>query len=152
MLFRLTSNPLTGEWREKNGTSGCLTFNSATGKEPRAYLLPLLSQPHPSPLSHFVSYFVPLSERMFDLQAKAEAEGRASEAKVWSVLVAQIWSGLSGYCHAPPDLTTVCNLLSSNIWLLNLFFRPFHPNFRNSCRNSFILNQNFALLFLKPSR
>lgn len=77
------------------------------GNEPRAYLLPLLSQPHPSPLGHFVSYFVPLSERMFNLQQKAETEGRASEAKVWSVLVAQIWAGLAGYCHAPVDLKEV---------------------------------------------
>lgn len=44
---------------------------------------------------------------MFNLQQKAEAEGRASETKVWSVLVAQIWAGLSGYCHAPPDLKEV---------------------------------------------
>ncbi|KAF8070663.1 armadillo-type protein [Lyophyllum atratum] len=74
------------------------------GREPRAYLLPLLSQPHPSGMSHFVSYFVPLSERMFDLQLTAEAEDRSSEAKVWSVLVAQIWSGFVGYCHGTPDL------------------------------------------------
>ncbi|KAG5638468.1 hypothetical protein H0H81_012533 [Sphagnurus paluster] len=74
------------------------------GREPRAYLLPLLAQPHPSPLSHFVSYFVPLSERMFDLQSTAEAENRPSEAKVWSVLVAQIWAGFVGYCHGTPDL------------------------------------------------
>ncbi|KAF8160842.1 NUC173-domain-containing protein [Crassisporium funariophilum] len=68
------------------------------GDEPRAFLLPLLAQPHPSPLAHFVAYFVPLSERMFDLQQKAVTEGRQSEAKVWSVLVGQIWSGLAGYC------------------------------------------------------
>ncbi|KXN91076.1 Ribosomal RNA-processing protein 12 [Leucoagaricus sp. SymC.cos] len=75
-----------------------------SGKEPRAYLLPLLAQPHPSPLSHFVSYFVPLSEKMFDLQQTAESEGRQSEAKVWSVLVGQVWTGLAGYCYAPVDL------------------------------------------------
>ncbi|KII92412.1 hypothetical protein PLICRDRAFT_172507 [Plicaturopsis crispa FD-325 SS-3] len=74
------------------------------GREPRAFLLPLLAQPHPAPLGHFVSYFVPLSERMFDLQQKAETEGRQSEAKVWSVLVAQIWTGFSGYCYATADL------------------------------------------------
>ncbi|GBE81173.1 hypothetical protein SCP_0309000 [Sparassis crispa] len=74
------------------------------GREPRAFLLPLLSQPHPSPLGHFVSYFVPLTERMFDLQQKAETEGRQSEAKVWSVLVEQIWNGLSGYCWGTVDL------------------------------------------------
>lgn len=123
------------------------------GKEPRAYLLPLLSQPHPSPLGHFVSYFVPLSERMFNLQAKAEAEGRASEAKVWSVLVAQIWSGLSGYCHAPPDLKTVRDILSLTSWLIVLTFsRPSLQSFRSSFRNSSTANQNFALLFLKHSK
>ncbi|KAA1475204.1 NUC173-domain-containing protein [Dentipellis sp. KUC8613] len=73
-------------------------------REPRAFLLPLLTQPHPSPLGHFISYFVPLTERMFDLQSTAEAEGRESEAKVWTVLIAQIWAGLPGYCWASPDL------------------------------------------------
>ncbi|KAF7428290.1 hypothetical protein PC9H_007511 [Pleurotus ostreatus] len=82
------------------------------GREPRAYILPLLAQPHPSPLGHFVSYFVPLSERMFDLQQKAETEGRQSEAKVWSVLVSQIWSGLAGYCHASVDLPQASEALT----------------------------------------
>lgn len=67
----------------------------------------MLSQPHPSPLGHFVSYFVPLTERMFDLQQNAEAESRQAEAKVWSVLVDQIWSGLFGYCYGSPDLKEV---------------------------------------------
>ena len=82
-----------------------------TGKEPRAFLLPMLNQPHCSPLSHFVTYFVPLTERMFDLQQTAESEGRQSEAKVWSVLVDQIWSGLHGYCYGCPDLNTVYFIL-----------------------------------------
>lgn len=50
---------------------------------------------------------------MFDLQQKAEAEGRQSEAKVWSVLVAQVWSGLAGYCYAPADLKEVAMPSSS---------------------------------------
>jgi ribosomal RNA-processing protein 12 len=74
-------------------------------------MLPLLSQPHPSPLCHFVTYFVPLSERMFDLQQAAECEGRQSEAKVWSVLVGQVWSGLAGYCWGTPDLKEVTAVL-----------------------------------------
>ena len=80
---------------------------SMSNAEPRAFLLPLLAQAHPSPLSHFSSYFVPLSERMFDLQQKAEIEGRQSEAKVWSVLVGQVWTGLAGYCSGP-NLKRVC--------------------------------------------
>lgn len=44
---------------------------------------------------------------MFDLQQKAETEGRQSEAKVWSVLVGQVWSGLVGYCYATADLKQV---------------------------------------------
>lgn len=81
---------------------------SESGEEPRAFLLPLLAQPHSSPLSHFVSYFVPLSEKMFDLQQKAETEGRVSEANVWKVLVSQVWAGLYGYCSRSPDLKEVC--------------------------------------------
>lgn len=91
-----------------------LTLFRKAGGEPRAYLLPLLAQPHPSPLRHFISYFVPLSERIFDLQQAAESEGRASEAKVWSVLVGQIWAGLVGYCHAPIDLKEVNTFIYSS--------------------------------------
>lgn len=47
---------------------------------------------------------------MFDAQQKAEAEGRPSEAKVWNVLVAQIWAGFVGYCHGTPDLKEVSGL------------------------------------------
>ncbi|KAJ7683246.1 armadillo-type protein [Mycena rosella] len=79
------------------------------GREPRAYLLPLLPQPHPSPLSHFISYFVPLSERMFGLQQTAETDDKQSQAKLWSVLIGQIWTGLAGYCWATPDLRESLN-------------------------------------------
>ena len=86
-----------------------LTFehSSQAGRELRAYLLPLLPHPHPSPLRHFVTYFVQLSERMYDLQSKAETQGRQAEAKVWSVLVSQVWAGLVGYCWGTRDLTEV---------------------------------------------
>ncbi|KAK0485757.1 armadillo-type protein [Armillaria novae-zelandiae] len=92
------------------------------GNEPRAYLLPLLVQPHPSPLSHFVDYFVPLSERMFDLEQKAETEGRQSESKVWN------WAGFSGYCHGTPDLdqalTQAFSQLLSQLLYSQLELRP----------------------------
>ncbi|KAF9501928.1 ribosomal RNA-processing protein 12 [Pleurotus eryngii] len=94
------------------------------GREPRAYILPLLAQPHSSPLGHFVSYFVPLSERMFDLQQKAETEGRQSEAKVWSVLVSQIWSGLAGYCHASVDLPQALTPAFSQLLSQLLYSQP----------------------------
>lgn len=50
---------------------------------------------------------------MFDLQQAAESNGRQSEAKVWSVLVAQIWTGLAGYCYATADLKEVRRLAFS---------------------------------------
>ncbi|KAG7098810.1 hypothetical protein E1B28_000715 [Marasmius oreades] len=91
---------------------------------PRAFLLPLLAQPHPSPLSHFASYFVPLSERMFDLQSKAEAEGRESEAKVWSVLVHQVWNGFPGYCHGSVDIELTFNQQFSQLLSQVLYSQP----------------------------
>jgi len=84
------------------------------GEEPKAFLLPLLSQSHPSPLAHFIRYFVPLSEKMFDLQQTAESSGRQSEAKVWNVLMGQVWSGLVGYCWGTPDLKEVCASLEES--------------------------------------
>jgi ribosomal RNA-processing protein 12 len=44
---------------------------------------------------------------MFEYQQKAEMEGRASEGKVWNVLIDQIWSGFAGYCISSPDLKSV---------------------------------------------
>jgi ribosomal RNA-processing protein 12 len=44
---------------------------------------------------------------MFELQQNAETEGRQSEAKVWSVLIGQVWGGLAGYCSGTPDLKNV---------------------------------------------
>lgn len=44
---------------------------------------------------------------MFDLQQTAEGANRQSEAKVWSVLVEQIWQGFPSYCWGPPDLQKV---------------------------------------------
>jgi ribosomal RNA-processing protein 12 len=84
-----------------------MALSRKSGSESHAYLLPMLVHPHPSPLAHFVSYFVPLSKQFFDLQQKATTEGRASEAKMWSVLIAQIWAGLSGYCWGTVDLRNV---------------------------------------------
>ncbi|KAF8586684.1 NUC173-domain-containing protein [Ramaria rubella] len=79
------------------------------GREPHAHLLPLLVVSHPAPLDHFVGYFVPLSERMFDLHQKADAEGRANEAKMWDVLIGQVWTGLVGYCWGTRDLSKAFN-------------------------------------------
>ncbi|KAH9047869.1 NUC173-domain-containing protein [Lactarius hengduanensis] len=99
------------------------------GREPRAFLLPLLVQPHPSPLGHFVSFFVPLSERMFDLEQKARSEDRPSEAKVWAVLIAQVWAGLPGYCWSKADtpeaLTAAFSQMLSQILYTQVELRPF---------------------------
>lgn len=101
-----------------NVTCRLIFFGSKPGAEPRAFLLPLLAQPHASHLSHFVLYFVPLSERMFDLQQKAETEDRQSEAKMWSVLVGQIWAGLSGYCIGTSDLKEVSVFFPSVCYII----------------------------------
>lgn len=54
-----------------------------------------------------MTYFVPLSERMFNLEQKATSENRPSEAKVWAVLIAQVWAGLPGYCWSKSDTPEV---------------------------------------------
>ncbi len=52
---------------------------------------------------------------MFDLQQKAEVEGRQSESKVWDVLVAQTWTGFAAYCYGSPDLSQVINCSVASI-------------------------------------
>jgi ribosomal RNA-processing protein 12 len=104
------------------------------GREPRAFLLPLLAQPHPSVLQHFVSYFVPLSERMFNLQQNSESENRRSEAKLWTVLIAQIWAGLPGYCWAKADTQEVAKpfrsqTISPNVLIISPSIKAFTPAF-----------------------
>ncbi|KAH7888705.1 armadillo-type protein [Phlebopus sp. FC_14] len=94
------------------------------GREPRAFLLPMLSQSHPSPLGHFVSYFVPLSERMFNLQKQAESEGRQSEGKVWSVLVSQVWAGFAGFCYETPDVKEALTPAFSQLLSQLLYSQP----------------------------
>ncbi|KZO92603.1 NUC173-domain-containing protein [Calocera viscosa TUFC12733] len=74
--------------------------------EGRAYLLPLLrTRVTNASLGHFVNYFVPLSERLFNVQAKAEEDGKAVEVKVYGALVEQIWACFPAYCDMPVDLT-----------------------------------------------
>ena len=106
-LYPLTLSPQQGKHHRHLPLAKPYAICREAGQEPKAFLLPLLIQSHPSPLIHFINYFVPLSEQMFDLQQAAESQGRQSEAKVWSVLVGQVWAGLIGYCHGIPDLEQV---------------------------------------------
>ncbi|KZV94990.1 hypothetical protein EXIGLDRAFT_611092 [Exidia glandulosa HHB12029] len=105
------------------------------GKEPRAFLLALLPHPHPSQLKHFVSYFVPLSERMFNYQQQSEAAGKAAEAKMWNVLVLQVWSGLAGYAWNPYGLREAMTPVFSKL-LANLLQSQaaLHPPVLNALR------------------
>lgn len=78
------------------------------GKEGRAWLLPLMrGRITNASLSHFVKEIVPLSEKLFNTRAEAEADkGRAVEAKMYEALVEQLWALFPGYCDLPVDLTT----------------------------------------------
>ncbi|KAI9509733.1 NUC173-domain-containing protein [Russula earlei] len=120
------------------------------GREPRAFLLPLLAQPHPSPLRHFVSYFVPLSERMFNLKQKAESESRPSEAKMWAVLISQVWAGLPGYCWAKADteeaFSTVFAQMLSQVLYTQVELRSFVLRALNV-----LVDSNLAIASQDPS-
>ncbi|GAA93902.1 uncharacterized protein L969DRAFT_57619 [Mixia osmundae IAM 14324] len=85
------------------------------GTEGRAWLLPLLrNKIANTELSHFVDFFVPLSESLFDKKSKAEqaakaagkAQGSDVSAKIYEALVEQIWALFPGYCDLPTDLHT----------------------------------------------
>ncbi|WWD18835.1 hypothetical protein CI109_103290 [Kwoniella shandongensis] len=80
----------------------------ATGATPqpgRAHLLPLIrSRTTNDSIAFFATYFRPLSERIFEKKVHAEDLGRGSEAKVWEVIVGQIWDCFSGFCEMPRDM------------------------------------------------
>ncbi|KAH7335724.1 armadillo-type protein [Rhizoctonia solani] len=94
----------------------------APNRDGRAYLLPLLAAnlvPRTADIRHFVSYFVPLSEKLFELQSGAEKEG---ERKIWEVCINQVWNCFRGYCTSlaglreglsTPFLQLLTNLLYS---------------------------------------
>jgi ribosomal RNA-processing protein 12 len=89
-------------------------------------------------------YFVPLSEKFFDLQQKAESEGRQSEAKVWSVLIAQIWAGFPAYCHGTPGIKETMNASFSQL-ISQLLYRQ--PELRSAVLRGLklIVDSNVAL-------
>ena len=72
-------------------------------------------------LAFFTSYFRPLSERLFAKKVAAEDAGREGEAKVWEVVVGQIWDCFPGFCEMPRDLREVC--LSSLTLQIRLIIR-----------------------------
>lgn len=69
--------------------------------QPNAYLLPLIPSHHPTPLSHFVSYFIPLSEKLWELAEKSDKD---AEKKVYKVLMEQIWNAFPSYCRGCWDV------------------------------------------------
>lgn len=84
----------------------------------RAHLLPLIrSHTTNDSLTYFATYFRPLSERVFSRKVAAEDAGRGAEAKIWEVLVGQIWDAFPGFCEISRDLQEVC-----------LFFSPLYLN------------------------
>ncbi|CAE6500168.1 unnamed protein product [Rhizoctonia solani] len=94
----------------------------APNRDGRAYLLPLLAAnlvPRTADIRHFVSHFVPLSEKLFELQSSTEKEG---ERKIWEVCINQVWNCFRGYCTSlaglkeglsTPFLQLLTNLLYS---------------------------------------
>ena len=74
------------------------------GKQPNAYLLPLIPAHHPTPLSHFAEYFIPLSEALWELANKSEKD---AEKKVYRVLMEQVWNAFTSYCWGCWDLREV---------------------------------------------
>ncbi|KAG9092024.1 hypothetical protein FRC07_011739, partial [Ceratobasidium sp. 392] len=94
----------------------------APTRDGRAYLLPLLAAnlvPRTANIGHFVTHFVPLSEKLFELQSTTEKEG---ERKIWEVCINQVWACFRGYCTglaglkeglSTPFLQLLTNLLYS---------------------------------------
>ncbi|CAE7160742.1 unnamed protein product [Rhizoctonia solani] len=94
----------------------------APNRDGRAYLLPLLAAnlvPRTADIRHFVSHFVPLSEKLFELQSATDKEG---ERKIWEVCINQVWNCFRGYCTglaglkeglSTPFLQLLTNLLYS---------------------------------------
>ena len=74
----------------------------------RAHLLPLIrSRTTNDSLAFFAGYFRPLSERVFGRKVASEEAGKDTEAKIWEVIVGQIWDCFPGFCEVPRDMPDV---------------------------------------------
>ncbi|ODQ66869.1 NUC173-domain-containing protein [Nadsonia fulvescens var. elongata DSM 6958] len=71
----------------------------------RAWMLPLLRDNLQfAKLGHFISEFVPLSERLFQKVIESRGSEKTMQVKIYETLVDQIWSLLPRYCDLPFDL------------------------------------------------
>ncbi|CAO1616491.1 unnamed protein product [Jaminaea pallidilutea] len=108
-----------------------LLGENGPGKEGKAWLLPLMrGRITNAPLQHFVREIVPLSEKLFNARAQAEADkGRAVEAKMYEALVEQLWSLFPGYCDMPVDLPAALTQKFAEL-LSNVLYtqQPLRPN------------------------
>ncbi|KAL1408080.1 pre-rRNA processing protein [Vanrija albida] len=105
----------------------------ASGRTPqpgRAHLLPLIrSRTTNDSLAFFADYFRPLSERIFERKVAAEDADKAAEAKIWEVIVGQIWDCLPGFCEMPRDLkegltTPFLSLITNLLYTQPLLLSP----------------------------
>ena len=83
--------------------------NSRSGNPGRAWMLPILkASVKNTQLGHFSSYFVPLSERLYQrVLASEKNKAKTMEVKILETMVEQIWALLPTYCDLPTDLTKV---------------------------------------------
>ncbi|EIW67760.1 hypothetical protein TREMEDRAFT_40374 [Tremella mesenterica DSM 1558] len=79
--------------------------NGNTPQPGRAHLLPgIRLRTTNDSLLFFVTHFRPLSERAFGRKITAQESGKPAEAKIWEVIVGQIWDCFPGFCDMPRDL------------------------------------------------
>lgn len=94
-----------------DASADLLEMQTRSGKVPqpgRAHLLPLMrTRITNDSLAFFTGKLVPMSERSFERKIKAEEGGRAGEAKVWEVIIGQIWDCLPGFIDLARDLRDV---------------------------------------------
>ncbi|RSH79233.1 uncharacterized protein EHS24_001272 [Apiotrichum porosum] len=135
-----------------------------TGRTPqpgRAHLLPLIrARTTNDSLAFFANYFRPLSERLFERKVAAEDADKVAEAKIWEVIVGQIWDCLPGFCEMPRDLkdglstpflSLITNLLYTQPLLLNPLLRSLlqlinsTKQLMNSATDAEVLRKQFGI-------
>ena len=113
----------------------------------RAWLLPIMRDhvTH-TQLAFFVNELLPLSEKFFP-----NSVGESNEAKVYRVVIDQIWSSLPGFCTEPTDLRASFTPEFAELLANVLYQQPDLRSvvckaLRNLCANTYM--SKFALNFL----
>ncbi|MBW0482852.1 hypothetical protein O181_022567 [Austropuccinia psidii MF-1] len=106
-----------------------------------------------SSLDHFISYFLPLSENLFESKSQLMKNSKNADLlkiKIYDTLIEQIWRLLPGYCDLPWDLMAAFDKSFAEVLTQVLYTQPtLRPPILNALK--ILVDKNLTLANRSPS-